>query len=116
MTVSLKFRVCDLLAEFLADALILFCSLQTARAVTAGTPQAFFDGSNDLLIVIQSHCHSTHFLSCSIISPIPTKSRNNSHFPFSFLGAILYKTTLEVAYGILAHQQTGYVGSGLGAL
>ena len=43
MAEALEIRVRDLLPEFLADALILFCTFQSAGTVTAGTFQTVTD-------------------------------------------------------------------------
>jgi hypothetical protein len=52
VTISLKIRVCDLLPEFLADALIFLCPLQAAGAITTGSLQALPDGLYHFLILI----------------------------------------------------------------
>jgi hypothetical protein len=52
MAVTLELRVFDLLAEFLADALILLCPLQSAGAVPACPFQAFPDRFHHFLIFI----------------------------------------------------------------
>ena len=57
MTVSLELRIRNLLTEFLADALVLFGSLQTAGAVAAGTLQTIFHHLNDFLIFVESYSH-----------------------------------------------------------
>ena len=58
MAVTLEVRISDLLPEFFADALILLCPLQAARAVTAGTLQPVPDHLHHFLIVIKSDRHT----------------------------------------------------------
>ena len=62
MAEAREFRILDLLAEFLADALILLCPFQTAGAITAGSLQALPDHPDHFFIVIQSDCHILSFL------------------------------------------------------
>ena len=57
MAKTLKVGVSDLLTEFLADALILLCPLQTAGTITAGTLQAIFHDLYHFFVLIQPHCH-----------------------------------------------------------
>ena len=57
MAITLEIRVCDLLPEFLADALVFLGALQAAGAITAGPFQAFPDGFHYFLVFIQSDCH-----------------------------------------------------------
>ena len=65
MAIALVIGIGDLLPEFLADALILLAALQTARAITAGTLQAFLDRGHHFLVFIQTNCHkNTPFLFC----------------------------------------------------
>ena len=58
MTVALKIRIRDLLPEFLADALILFRTLKSAGAVTAGALQALFDGGYQFFIFVEPNSHT----------------------------------------------------------
>ena len=63
MAITLEIGVCDLLPEFLANALILLGTLEAARAIATGTLQAFLDGLNHFCIFIQSDSHgNTSFL------------------------------------------------------
>ena len=57
MAVTFKIRICDLLPEFLADALILFRTLKSAGAVTAGALQAFLDGGNHFFVFVEPNSH-----------------------------------------------------------
>ena len=57
MAVALELRISDLLAEFLANALVLFRSFQSAGAVTTGTLQTFLDGLDHFLILIEPNSH-----------------------------------------------------------
>jgi hypothetical protein len=57
MAVTLEIGVCDLLTELLANALILFGTLQTAGAIATGALQAFFYGFDHFCIFIESDCH-----------------------------------------------------------
>ena len=57
MAVTLEIGICDLLPEFLANALILLGTLQAARAITTGTLQAVFHGLYHFCIFIESDCH-----------------------------------------------------------
>ena len=57
MAIALKIRIGDLIPEFLANALILFCALQAARTVSPGTLQAFLNGSHHFFVFIQSNSH-----------------------------------------------------------
>ena len=63
MAITLEIGVCDLLPEFLADALVFLATLQTAGAVTAGALQALFDHLNHFLIFVQPYSHWDHILS-----------------------------------------------------
>ena len=58
MAVSLELRVCNLLTEFLANALILLSPLQTAGAVASGTLQTVLHHLNSFLIFVKSNSHS----------------------------------------------------------
>ena len=58
MAVALEVRVCDLLTEFLADALVILRAFQTAGAITAGALQTFPDSLYHLLILIQPNSHA----------------------------------------------------------
>ena len=63
MAVAREIGVCDLLPEFLADALIFLGALQTAGAVAAGALQAVLHHLDDLLILVQPYSHTiTSFL------------------------------------------------------
>ena len=61
MTVSLESRISYLLPEFFADALILFCPLQTAGTVSPCSLQTVFDHLYHLFVFIQTNCHTSHF-------------------------------------------------------
>ena len=52
MAIALEIGVCDLLPEFLADALIFLCPLQAAGAIATGSLQALPDGLYHFLILI----------------------------------------------------------------
>ena len=58
MAISLELGIGNLIAEFLADALVLLCTLQAAGAISAGTLQTVFDHLNHFLIFIQSDGHN----------------------------------------------------------
>ena len=63
MTVSFEIRICDLLPELLANALVLLGPLQAARAISAGSLQPLTDGLDHFFIFVQPHCHKiTTFL------------------------------------------------------
>ena len=57
MTVSLEFGIRDLFPEFLAHALVFFCPLQSAGAVTAGALQSVTDDFNHFLIFVETYGH-----------------------------------------------------------
>ena len=57
MAVSLEIGVCDLLTEFLANALILFGTLESAGTITSGTLQAILHGFDCFCIFIESDSH-----------------------------------------------------------
>ena len=57
MTVAFEIGVCNLLPEFLADALVVFASLQAAGAVAAGAFQTFPNRLNHFLIFIEPYSH-----------------------------------------------------------
>ena len=63
MAVTLEVRIRDLFPEFLAYALIFLGALQAAGTVTAGAHQAFLDGSNHFLILVEPNSHAKHSLS-----------------------------------------------------
>ena len=63
MAITLKFRVGNLLPELLADALILFRTLQAAGAITAGALQAFFNLLDHFFIFVEPYSHADHILS-----------------------------------------------------
>ena len=52
VAVALELRVCDLLAELLADALVFLRSLQPAGAEASGAGQTLFDGGDHLFIFV----------------------------------------------------------------
>ena len=52
MAIAFEIGICDLLTEFLADALILLGALETAGAIAAGALQTLPDGSDNFLIFI----------------------------------------------------------------
>ena len=88
MAIALKIRVSDLLAEFLADALVFFGALQAAGTVSSRPFQAFPDGLYHFFVLIQSHSHmltpfhdhysaipaGVKFRSCSICRNFSKKS------------------------------------------
>ena len=57
MAITLEIGVGNLLPELLANALILLCALQAARAITAGALQAFFDPLDHFLVLIEPYSH-----------------------------------------------------------
>ena len=79
MAKTLVVGVSDLLTEFLADALILLCALQTAGTITTGTLQAVFHDLYHFFVLIKPHCHSnTSFrLYYTVFSP-PVKGAPSS--------------------------------------
>ena len=66
MAIALEIRVGNLLTEFLADALVILSSFQTAGAVAAGALQAFFDHLDHFLVIVQTYSHGVHILSDSL--------------------------------------------------
>ncbi len=52
MAKALKIRIGDLLAEFLANALVVFGALSAARAIPARFFQSFADGSHYFFVGI----------------------------------------------------------------
>ena len=58
MAIALEIRVRHLLPEFLADAFIFLCSLQSTGAITAGPLKALADSFDHFFIFIQAHCHT----------------------------------------------------------
>ena len=68
MTVTLKVGVCDLLPEFLADALVILGSLQSAGAVSVLCLQPLFNSLYHFLIFVQTNCHTFHILSMIIVT------------------------------------------------
>ena len=67
MAVALKVGVFDLLAEFLAHALVFLCAGEPARAVAAGALETLLDAGDDFLVFVQPYLHSasSSFLSAS---------------------------------------------------
>ena len=57
MAVAGEIRVCDLLPEFLANALIFLGTLQPAGAIATGACQAFLDSLDHFLIFVKTYCH-----------------------------------------------------------
>ena len=57
MAVTLEVRICDLLTELLANALILFSALKAAGAISAGTLQTILYGLNHFCIFVKSDSH-----------------------------------------------------------
>ena len=57
MAVSFEVRVGHLFTEFLADALVVFCALQTAWTVTAFSLEAFADHRHDFFIFVETNSH-----------------------------------------------------------
>ena len=70
MAVALKIRVCDLLPEFLADALILLGTLEAAGAVATGTLEAVFYGLYHFCVFVQSDSHRNFSFFLFIIHPV----------------------------------------------
>ena len=68
VAIALKIRVCDLLTEFLTDALEFFGLGNPARTVAAALFQSLADACNNLRIVVQSNCHSDTLLSAGKLS------------------------------------------------
>ena len=68
MAITLEIWVCDLLPEFLANALILLGTLEAAGAIATGTLQAVLYGLDDFRIFVQSDCHSNLSFFLFIIS------------------------------------------------
>ena len=66
MAIAFEIGICDLLTEFLADALILLGALKSAGAIAAGTLQAFPNRGNHFLIFIQTHSHDATLLKLSM--------------------------------------------------
>ena len=63
MAITLEIGVSHLFPKLFANAFILLCALQSAGTVAAGALQAFPDGGNHFLILIQMNCHgNTSFL------------------------------------------------------
>ena len=52
MAISLELGIGNLIPEFLADALVFLCALQTAGTIAAGTLQAFLDRLYHFLIFV----------------------------------------------------------------
>ena len=67
MAVALKVGVGDLLAEFLAHALVFLRPLKPSFAVAAGALEPLLDAGDDLLVFVQPDLHSasSSFLSAS---------------------------------------------------
>ena len=63
MAKTLEIGVCNLLPEFLADALVFLGPFQTAGAVAAGALQTFLDHLNHFIVIIQTYSHGEHILS-----------------------------------------------------
>jgi hypothetical protein len=57
MTVTFEIRIRNLVAEFLAHALVVFDAFQSAWAITTGFFQTFLDRIHDFLIFIKSNFH-----------------------------------------------------------
>ena len=79
MAVALEIGVCDLLPEFLANALIFLGALESAGAIAAGTLQSVLYGLDNFRIFIESDCHRK-----SPFSFYYTLSVKGSSFLFSF--------------------------------
>ena len=74
MAVSFKIRIGYLLAEFLANAPILFGSGQTARAVTTGALETIFYSLHYVRVFIESNCHGISPFSFYYILPVNTQA------------------------------------------
>ena len=57
MAIALEIRVCDLLPEFLTDALIVLRPLQPTGAVASRALQTFPNGFYQFLVVIEPNRH-----------------------------------------------------------
>ena len=57
MTKAFKLRICNLIPEFLAHALVFLGLLTAARAVTACAPKPLLHGIHNLFIGIESYLH-----------------------------------------------------------
>ena len=66
MAITREIGVCNLLPEFLTNALVFLGSFQTAGAVTTGALQTFFDHLDHFLVIVQTYSHRVHILSDSL--------------------------------------------------
>ena len=57
MTVAFEVGIGDLLAKFLANALVFLGALQPAGAVSAGTLQSVPNGLHHFLVLVQPYSH-----------------------------------------------------------
>ena len=55
MAKALKLRICDLLAEFLANTLVVLSPLKAARTVASALLKSLLYGCNDFFILIKSN-------------------------------------------------------------
>ena len=60
MAVTLEIGVCDLLTEFFANTLVLFCPFPAAGTVASGLLETLFDHLYHLVIRVQFDCHIHH--------------------------------------------------------
>ena len=77
MAVALVIRVRNLIPEFLADALVLIASFQTAGAVSAGPLQSVPDDLYHFLILIQPNSHTINsffFDYTTVVKKIPLQT------------------------------------------
>ena len=64
MAVTGELWICDLIPEFLTNALVFLSPLQATGAVATGTLQTITNHLHDFLIFIQSDCHFGHTPFC----------------------------------------------------
>ena len=79
MTVSFEIRIRDLLPEFLANALVLFGTLETAGAIATGALKTILYGFDYFRIFIESDSHGEPPFSFYY-----TRGVKGSSFLFSF--------------------------------
>ena len=92
MAVTLEVGVRDLLPELLANALILFGTLESAGAIATGTLQAVLYGPDYFRILIKSDSHSN-----TPFSFYYTQGVKGSSFLFSF--SVINDTINKICLG-----------------
>lgn len=66
VAISFKFRIGDLIAEFLAHAEVVFGFLQSARAVALALSETCADAVNYFLVLVYRDLHGVFGVKCKV--------------------------------------------------